>query len=68
MKSRDAYKNFEIKISGLENPRKGKDMTTVRFAYCHTYKYHYESLSEKNKEWSGFIRSFKVRQSQRITV
>lgn len=43
-------------------------MTTVRLGYYHTYEYHYNSLVEKNKEWSGFMRSFKVRQSQNITV
>ncbi len=49
--------------------RKGKDMTTVRFAYHHNIERHYESLSEsKHEEWSGFMRSFKVKQRQRITV
>ena len=49
--------------------RKGKDMTTVRFAYYHNIERHYESLSEsKHEEWSGFMRSFKIKQRQRITV
>ena len=44
-------------------------MTTVRFAYYLNSESHYESLSEsKHEEWSGFMRSFKVKQSQRITV
>ena len=55
-----------IVIQGL---RKGKDMTTVRFAYYLNSESHYESLSEsKHEEWSSFMRSFKVKQSQRITV
>lgn len=49
--------------------RKGKDMTTVRFAYYHNNERHYESLvAYERKEWSGFMRSFKVKQRQRITV
>jgi len=44
-------------------------MTTVRFAYYLNSESHYESLSEyKHEEWSGFIRSLKVKQRQRITV
>ncbi len=44
-------------------------MTTVRFAYYLNSESHYESLSEsKHEEWSGFMRSFKVNQRQRITV
>ena len=51
------------------NPRKGNDMTTVRFAYYYKNERHYESLSESSsKEWSDFIRSFKVKQSQKVTV
>ena len=63
-------KLFLKRLSGLkDNPRKGKDMTTVRFAYYLNSESHYESLSEsKHEEWSGFMRSFKVKQSQRITV
>ena len=49
--------------------RKGKDMTTVRFAYYHNIERHYESLSEsKHEEWSGFMRSFKIKQSRIKTV
>ena len=63
-------KLFLKRLSGLnDNPRKGKDMTTVRFAYYLNSESYYESLSEsKHEEWSGFMRSFKVKQSQRITV
>ena len=44
-------------------------MTTVRFAYYYKNERHYESLSESSsKEWSGFMRSFKVKQSRKITV
>ena len=44
-------------------------MTTVRFAYYLNSESHYESLSEsKHEEWFGFMRSFKVKQRQRITV
>ena len=44
-------------------------MKTVRFAYYINSEYHHESLSEsKHKEWFDFVRSFKVKQSQRITV
>ncbi len=44
-------------------------MATVRFAYYLNSESYYESLSEsKHEEWSGFMRSFKVKQSQRITV
>ena len=69
MKSKDAYKTFWKRLSGLVNPRKGKDMTTVRFAYYLNSESHYESLSEsKHEEWSGFMRSFKVKQSRKITV
>ena len=58
------------KIKRIEdNPRKGKNMMTVRFAYYLNSESYYESLSEsKHEEWSGFMRSFKVKQSQRITV
>ena len=53
----------------MKDSRKGKDMTTVRFAYYLNSESHYESLSEsKHEEWFGFMRSFKVKQSQRITV
>ncbi len=42
-------------------------MTTVRFAYYLNSECSYESLVEyKYEEWSGFMRSFKVR--QRIIV
>ena len=62
-------KHFEKRLSGLLNPRKGKDMTTVRFAYYYKNECHYESLSEaSSKEWSGFMCSFKVKQSRKITV
>ena len=58
MKSRDA-----------KDWRKGKEMTAVRFAYYLNSESHYESLVEyKYEEWSGFMRSFKVKQRQRITV
>lgn len=44
-------------------------MTAVRFAYYLNSESYYESLSEsKYEEWSGFMRSFKVKQRQRITV
>ena len=44
-------------------------MMTVRFAYYLNSESYHESLSEsKHEEWSGFMRSFKVKQSQRITV
>ena len=45
-----------------------KEMTTVRFAYYLNSESHYESLVEyKYEEWSGFMRSVKVKQRQRIT-
>ena len=47
---------------------RGKDMTTVRFAYYYKNECHYESLSESKKEWSGFMCLFKVKQSRKITV
>ena len=34
-------------------------MITVRFAYHQTYEYRYESLAGNNKEWFGFICSYK---------
>lgn len=53
------------------NPRKGKDMTTVRLAYGLNDERYYESfVMYERTEWSGFMRSFKIRQRQRqrITV
>ena len=44
-------------------------MAAVRFAYYLNSESYYVSLSEsKYEEWSGFMRSFKVNQRQRITV
>ena len=44
-------------------------MTTVRFAYYLNSERHNESLPvADSKEWSGFMRSFKIRQRQKITV
>ena len=44
-------------------------MTTVRFEHHLNSKRHCESLLETmSKEWSGFVYSFKIKQSQRITV
>ena len=57
MKSRDA-----------KDWRKGKEMTTVRFAYYLNSESHYESLLAYNhKEWSDLVYSFKVGQRQIIT-
>ena len=53
----------------MEDLWKGKDMTTVRFAYYLNSESHYESLIDyKHEEWSVFMHSFKVKQRQRITV
>ncbi len=44
-------------------------MAAVRFAYYLNSESYYESLAEyQYEEWSGFMRSFKVKQRQRITV
>ena len=53
----------------VQDLRKGKEMAAVRFAYYLNSERYYKSLSESiYEEWSGFMRSFKVKQSQRITV
>ena len=60
---------MQLGLSNIQDLRKGKNMTTVRFAYYLNSESYYESLSEsKYEEWSGFMRSFKVKQRQRITV
>ena len=51
-----------------QSPQKGKDMTTVRFAYYLNSEYYNESLKDDKKEWSSFVRSFRIKQSRRITV
>ena len=52
------------KRSGQVSPQKGKDMTTVRFAYYLNSECYYESLSAfDSKEWSGFMRSYKIKQT-----
>lgn len=38
-------------------------MTTVRFDYYLNSERHYELLVEE-REWSGFMRSYKVRKSR----
>ena len=49
-------------------PQKGKDMTTVRFAYYLNSECHNESLKDDRKEWSNFVCSFKIKQAKVITV
>ena len=60
---------MQLGLSNIQDLRKGKNMTTVRFAYYLNSESYYKSLSEsKHEEWSGFMCSFKVNQRQRITV
>lgn len=44
-------------------------MTTVRFAdYLNRERKHKALFALENKEWSNFVRSYKVKQRQKITV
>ena len=44
-------------------------MTTVRFAYyLNSERYNESLVAADSKEWSGFMRSFKIKQRQRITA
>ena len=56
------------KIKRMEYPRKGKNMTAVRFAFYLNSESHHESLSEQIREWFGFVCSFKVMQGRRKTA
>lgn len=71
MKSRDSALKINKRTmrTNEKDSRKGKEMTTVRFAYCLNRECRYESLVEyEYEEWFGFMRSFKVSQRQRRTV
>ena len=46
-----------------------KAMTTVRFAYVLNSERHYDLVTtDKCKEWSDFVGSYKTKPGQRITV
>ena len=71
MKSRDSALKINKRTmrTNEKDSRKGKEMTTVRFAYGLNRECRYESLVEyEYEEWFGFMRSFKVSQRQRRTV
>ena len=69
MKSRDSALKINKRTmrTNEKDSRKGKEMTTVRFAYYLNSESYYESLVNSNyEEWYSFMRSFKIK--QRITV
>ncbi len=52
-----------------EDSQKGKAMTTVRFAYVLNSERHYDLITtDKCREWSDFVCSYKIKSRQRITV
>ena len=61
----DMKENRRMKI---QDSRKGKNMTAVRFAYYLNSERCSESLYDERKEWFSFACSYQEKQRQRITV